>query len=134
MLSKFRPSWISLNTPNRKGLISISTKPISCLIEKRIIVYGYCINILTFVITSFAVLYTVDWLIRSYYSKVGVQVTLSTLIEYCKCLAVFYLIAMSDRETYAKEKTGYIHGKTLYFVLPWTGICFLYCINPKLTI
>ena len=82
-------------------------------IEKRIIVFGYCINILTFVITSFAVLYTVDWLIRSYYSKVGVQVTLSTLIEYCKCLAVCYLIAMSDRKTYAKEKTRHIHGKTL---------------------
>ena len=75
-------------------------------VEKGIIVYGYCINILTFVITSFAVLYTVDWLIRSYYSKVGVQVTLSTLIEYCKCLAVCYLIAMSDKEAYANEKTG----------------------------
>ena len=56
----------------------------------------------------------VDWLIGIYFcSKVGVRVTLSALIEYCKCLAVCYLIAMSDRDTYAKEKTGYIHGKTL---------------------
>ena len=85
-------------------MISISTKPISCLIEKRIIVYGYCINILTFVITNFAVLYIADWLIGTYYSKVGVRVTLSALMEYNKCLAVCYLIAMSDRETYPNKR------------------------------
>ena len=36
----------SLKTSNRKRLSSISTKPISYLFEKRIIVYGYCTNIL----------------------------------------------------------------------------------------
>ena len=104
---------ISLRTSNRKRLLSISTKSISYLFEKRIIGYGYCTNILSFVVTNFAVLYIVDWLIRTYYGKVGVRVTLSALIEYCKCLAVCYLIAMSDRESYAKEKTRDIHGKTL---------------------
>ena len=74
-------------------------KTISYLVEKRIIAYGYCIDILTFVITSLAVLYIVHWLIRTYYGKVGVRVTLSTLIEYYKCLAVCDLIAMSDRDT-----------------------------------
>ena len=86
MLSKFRPTSnninISLNTHNRKGLLSISKNAISYLVEKRIIVYGYCTNILSFVITNFAVLYIVDWLIRTYYGKVGVRVTLSALIEY----------------------------------------------------
>ena len=99
-------SIFSLKTCNRKRLFSISTKPISYLFEKRIIVYGYCTNILTFLITNFVVWYIVDWLIRTYYGKLGVRVTLSALIEYWKCLAVCYLIAMSDRETYAKEKTG----------------------------
>ena len=108
---------ISLNTPNRKGLISISTKPISCLIEKRIIVYAYCINILTFVITNFAVFYIVDWLMRTYYGKVGVLVTLSALIEYCKCLAVCYLIAMSDIETYEKKR------QDIFMVRPYTMSC-----------